>query len=63
MGTSFDRYTLRKVESNQADTIRNLADPGKFKDERTWPKWEIKLENDLSTIPAVKICLIPNYVC
>ena len=48
-----DRATLRKVESDQAGTISRAADPGKFNDKRTWPEWEVKLENYLSTIPRV----------
>ena len=43
---------LRNVEADQAYTIRKADDPGKFKDERTWPEWEVKFENDLSTIPS-----------
>ena len=30
------RATIRKVEANQADTISKVANPGKFKDKRTW---------------------------
>ena len=48
-----DCATLRKVESDQADTIIKAADPGKFKDKCTWSKWEVKLESYLSTIHGV----------
>ena len=48
-----DFATLRKVKADQADTIRKAADPGTFKYERTCPKWEVKFENYLSTIPGV----------
>ena len=37
-------------------------DPGKFKDERKWAKWEVKLENDLSTIPGVNGVLLSYLV-
>ena len=35
------------------DTIRKAADPVKFKDKCTWPKWEVIFENYLSKIPGV----------
>ena len=44
---------LRKVEADQGDTISKAADPGKFKDERTRTKWEVKFDSYLSTIPGV----------
>ena len=53
LGSVLDRSALRNVESDQAETIRKAAYPGKFKDERTWPDWEVKFENYLSTIPGV----------
>ena len=53
LGIALDSATLRKVEANQANTISKTADSGKFKDECTWPKWEIKSENYLFTIPGV----------
>ena len=51
--TTMDRATLRKADADQADTISKAAYPGNFKDEYTWPKWEVKFENYLSTIPGV----------
>ena len=53
MGTSLDRSTLRKVEADQADTIRKAVDPGKFKDKHTWTECEVKLKNYLYKIPGV----------
>ena len=44
-GTPLDWSALRKVESNQADTISKAANPGNFKDKRTWLKWDVKFEN------------------
>jgi hypothetical protein len=34
-------------------TVSKAADPGKFKDERKWPKWDPSFVNYLSTIPGV----------
>ena len=48
-----DQATLRKVAADQAETISKASDPVKFKDNQTWPKWEVKVENYLSTIPGV----------
>ena len=53
LGIDLDCATLRKVESDQADTIIKAADSGKFKEEHTWPEREVKFENDLSTIAEV----------
>ena len=33
---ALDHATLRKFESNQADTLSKSSDSGKFKDERAW---------------------------
>ena len=55
LGIALDCATIKMVKANQADTIRNVSDLGKFKDKRTWPKWEVKSENYLSTIPGVNI--------
>ena len=55
LGIDLDCSTLRKVGFDQADTISKAADIGKFKDECTWPKWEVKLENDLSTIHGFNV--------
>ena len=52
---------LRKVEADQDDTIIKEEDPGKFKDESTYPKWEVKFENYLSTISGVNIVSL-SYV-
>ena len=51
---SAQRALLRKNNSDQVDTIRKAADPGKFKDEKKWPDWEPAFVNYLSTIPGVK---------
>ena len=48
------RATLRKTDTDQADTISKAADPGKFKDEKKWPDWEPAFVNYLSTIPGVE---------
>ena len=53
---------LRKVEADQADTTIKAADPGKFKDESTWPKWEVKFENCLSTIPEFNGAPLSHFV-
>ena len=53
MGTVLDQATLRKVAADQAETISKASDPVKFKDNQTWPKWEVKVENYLSRIPGV----------
>jgi hypothetical protein len=34
-----DRTDVRKIESDQSDTVSKAADPGKFKDEKKWPEW------------------------
>ena len=49
---SIQRAALRKVEDDQVDTISKAADPGKFKDERKWPDWELAFVNYLSMIPS-----------
>ncbi|KAI2498373.1 hypothetical protein MHU86_16126 [Fragilaria crotonensis] len=50
---AYHRADVRKIEKDQSDTIIEAADPGKFKDERKWPKWEPAFANYLSTIPGV----------
>ena len=50
---AFQRADVRKVESDQSDTVSKAADPGKFKDERKWPEWEPAFVNYLSTIQGV----------
>jgi hypothetical protein len=47
------RADVRKVEKDQSDTVSKAADPGKFKNERKWPKWEPAFVNYLSTLPGV----------
>ena len=47
------RAAVRKVESEQSETVSKAADPGKFKDERKWSTWEPAFVNYLSTIPGV----------
>ena len=50
-----DSATIRKVKADQAETIIEVVDPGKFKDNCTWPDWKVKFENYLSTIPGFNI--------
>ena len=58
LGIALDCATLWKVKAKQADTINKAGDPVKFKDERTWPEWEVKFENNLFTIPGVNCVLL-----
>ena len=51
---AFYRADVRKVESNQSDTVSQAADPGKLKHERKWPEWEPAFMNYLSTIPGIR---------
>ena len=53
LSTAAQRASLRKVDTDQVDTISNAADPGKLKDERKWPEWYPAFVNYLSTIPGV----------
>ena len=62
MGIALDRDTPRKVEADQDDTTSKAAYPGKFKDNCTWPEWEVKFENYLSTLPGVKVVLLSYFV-
>ena len=39
LSTAAQRASLRKVDTNQVDTISKVADPGKLKDERKLPEW------------------------
>jgi hypothetical protein len=50
---AYHRADVRKVESDQADTVSKAADPGKFKDERKWAEWEPAFVNYISTIQGV----------
>ena len=50
---ALDCSTLSKVEADQGYTLSKTDDPGKFKDKRTWPEWEVKFKNYLSTIPLL----------
>ena len=59
LGIAFDCVTIRNVEADQADTIRKADYPVKFKEERTWPEWEVNFENYLSTIPGVNGVPLP----
>ena len=38
LSTAVQRTSLRKVDTDQVDTISKAADPGKLKDERKWPE-------------------------
>ena len=53
LSTAAQRASLRKVDTDQVDTISKVADPGKLKDERKWPEWYPAFVNYLSTIPGV----------
>ena len=50
---ALDFATLSKVEADQGYTLSKTDDPGKFKDKRTWPEWEVNFKNYLSTFPGV----------
>ena len=43
---------VRKLDIELVTTNSKAADPGKFKDERKWPKWEKLFINYLSVIPG-----------
>ena len=53
LSTAAQRASLRKVDTDQVDTISKAASPGKLKDERKWPEWYPPFVNYLSTIPGV----------
>ena len=53
LSTAAQRASLRKVDTDQVDTISKVADPGKLKDERKWLEWYPAFVNYLSTIPGV----------
>ena len=53
LSTAAQRASLRKVDTDQVDTISKAANPGKRKDERKWPEWYPAFVNYLSTIPGV----------
>ena len=53
LSTAAQRASLRKVDTDQVNTISKAADPGKLKDERKWPEWYPAFVNYLSTIPGV----------
>ena len=53
LSTAAQRASLRKVDTDQIDTISKAADLGKLKDERKWPEWYPAFVNYLSTIPGV----------
>jgi hypothetical protein len=44
---------MRKIEKERSDTVSKAAEPGKFKDERKWPKWEPDFVNYLLTLQGV----------
>ena len=48
-----DQSAPRNVEADQSNTISKSADLVKFNFERTWTKWELKLEKFLSITPRV----------
>ena len=53
LSTAAQRTSLRKVDTDQVDTLSKGADLGKLKDERKWPEWYPVFVNYLSTIPRV----------
>ena len=53
LSTAAQRASLRKVDTDQVDTISKAVDPGKLKDKRKWPEWYPAFVNYLSTIPGV----------
>ena len=53
LSTAAQRASLRKVDTDQVDTISMVADLGKLKAERKWPEWYPAFVNYLSTIPGV----------
>ena len=61
LSTAAQRASLRKVDTDQVDTISKVADPGKLKDERKWPEWYPAFVNYLSMIPGVYGVLL-SYV-
>jgi hypothetical protein len=61
---AYHRADVRKVESDQSDTVSKAADPGKFKDERKWAEWEPAFVNYILTIQNFhleKIVRILNF--
>jgi hypothetical protein len=44
---------IQKSDIDLVDTNTKAADPGKFRDERKWPKWNKAFTNYLSVIPGV----------
>ena len=53
LNVASDRADVRKIESDQSDTVSKAADLGKFKDEKKWPEWEPSFVNYLSTLIGV----------
>ena len=53
LSTAAQHASLRKVDTDQVDTISKAADLGKLKVERKWPEWYPAFVNYLSTIPRV----------
>ena len=53
LSTAAQCASLRKVHTDQVDTISKAADLGELKDERKWPEWYPAFVNYLSTIPGV----------
>ena len=62
LSTTVQRASLRKVDTDQVNTISKAADPGKLKDERKWPEWYPAFVNYLSTIPGVYSVLLSYIV-
>ena len=63
MSTAAQCASLRKVDTDQVDSISKAADLGKLKDERKWPEWYPAFVNYLSTIPVVYGVPLSYVVC
>ena len=63
LSTAAQRASLRKVDTDQVNTISKAADPGKLKDERKWPEWYPAFVNYLSTIPGVYGVPLSYIIC
>jgi hypothetical protein len=57
------RALIRKSDIDLVDTNTKAADPGKFRDERKWPKWNKAFTNYLSVIPGVSGIPLLYVIC
>ena len=53
LSTAAQYASLRKVDTDQVDTISKAADPGKLEDKRKLPEWYPAFVKYLSNIPGV----------